>query len=134
MRNKILLIAAAIAALASEASYGLSTEEIVARSKFSVVAIIEEDTASGQYWKGTGWFITGNRIVTNEHVVNNPQPFDRFRIINLATKEEYTVDHLASADEATDVAVIVINGWNTSHLKSWPCCPLKSVALRHPLI
>lgn len=113
--SKILLIAAALVAYAG-VSYGLTPSEIVARSKSSVVAIIEENTTTGEYWEGTGWFITGNRIVTNEHVVNNPHPFDRLRIVNVATKQEYTSNHIAYRNETTDVAVIVVNESNATHL------------------
>src|SRR6267142_3855797 len=114
--KKILLIAAAVAACATGVSYGLTPSEIVARSKSSVVAIIEENTTTGEYWQGTGWFITGNRIVTNEHVISNPHPFDRLRIVNVATRQEYTSNHIAYRNETTDIAVIVVNESNATHL------------------
>jgi S1-C subfamily serine protease len=114
--NKILLSGTAVVALAGEISYGLTTSEIVAKSESSVVAIIEENTATHEYWQGTGWFITGNRIVTNEHVVSNERPCDQMRIVNVATLKHYTVGHIAYRDTTTDVAVIVINESNVSHL------------------
>jgi hypothetical protein len=114
--NKILLSGTAVVALAGEISYGLTTSEIVAKSESSVVAIIEENTATHEYWQGTGWFITGNRIVTNEHVVSNERPCDQMRIVNVATLKHYTVGHIAYRDTTTDVAVIVINESNASHL------------------
>jgi serine protease Do len=115
MTNKILLMAA-VAAFAAEVSYGLTTQEIADQSRSSVVLIVEENTATHVYWKETGWFITENRIVTNNHIVSNPDSFNRLYLINVETGQRYTLDHIAYNDGTTDVAVIVINESNSTHL------------------
>jgi hypothetical protein len=112
----MLLIAMLFLALAANLSYGLTIEQITA-AESSIVSIIEENTKTGDRWQGTGWFIDGNRIVTNDTVVNyQEEKYDRTTIVNVGTGEHCTFNRIAYENAVSDVAIIVINESNASHL------------------
>jgi S1-C subfamily serine protease len=70
------------------------------------------NTRTKNAYEATGWFITSNRIVTNSHVIS--VTFDKMDIINVATGQKYTVDHVAYNNAATDIAVLVVNESNNT--------------------
>jgi hypothetical protein len=93
----------------------LSTVEIVNHAKSAVVAIMLMNSATKEGWEATGWFVSGHRIVTNSHVISTVT-YDTLQIVNIATGEPYTVNHLAYNNTATDVAVLVVNETNATSL------------------
>jgi S1-C subfamily serine protease len=93
----------------------MSRAEIVNRAKPSVVAIMPINSATKDSWEGTGWFVSGNRIVTNSHVISS-ETYDSLKIVNIATGKEYTVNHVAYNNTATDIAVLVVNETNSTYL------------------
>ena len=97
-------------------TYGLSTQEIINQSKESIVVITQRNSKTGERWYGTGWFVTENRIVTNSHIATPQTGVDQFEIVNIATGRHYVVDHLAYNNSATDIAVIVMEESNPTHL------------------
>jgi S1-C subfamily serine protease len=79
----ILLILMALASVVI-ASYADDAQpsSYVATAKSSIVSIVETNSETGQWWEGTGWFIDANRIVTNDHVVNQEEEsYDRTTIV-----------------------------------------------------
>jgi len=113
--NKLILTISTLALLGSSA-FALSVNQIVNQSKASIVAIIESNSKTGETFEATGWFITGKRIVTNSHVVENGRNVDLIQIVNVVTGQQYTMDHIAYNNNMTDVAIITIAGNNTTYL------------------
>ena len=75
-------------------THALTTQEVVNQALPSVVAI-EHTNPDGTGGEATGWFITSNRIVTNHHVIEYLRTTGITRIVNVATGQEFTVDHIA---------------------------------------
>jgi S1-C subfamily serine protease len=92
----------------------LTTQEIVNKALPSVVAILPYNENTKESFEGTGWFISSNRIVTNSHIVTGD--YTGVEIINVATGQKYTVNHISYNNEATDIAVITVVESNASHL------------------
>jgi S1-C subfamily serine protease len=112
---------------ASNVSYGLTIEQITA-AKSSIVSIIEENTKTGDQWEGTGWFIDGNRIVTNDTVVNyQEEHYDRTTIVNIGTGEHYTFNRIIYEDSASNIAIILIKELNSTHLNLSKVEPVKGM-------
>jgi hypothetical protein len=90
MIKTILLISMALASMVI-ASYADDAQpsSYVAAAKSSIVSIVETNSETGQWWEGTGWFIDANRIVTNDHVVNQEEEsYDRTTIVNVGTGDD----------------------------------------------
>jgi S1-C subfamily serine protease len=105
-----------LAWLASSSSvHALTTQEIVDKSLPSIVAIIETNSATGDRWEGTGWFVSTDRIVTNSHVMDD-QKYDHIEFINVATGEKYMPKGLSYDNSATDIAIITIDESTPNHL------------------
>ena len=92
----------------------LTTQEIVNRALPSVVAILPYNDNTKKSFEATGWFISNNRIVTNSHVITGD--YTGVNIINVATGQKYTVDHVSYNNVATDVAVITVIESNSTYL------------------
>jgi hypothetical protein len=128
MKRLVLTLAVVSLTIASYADERPAQPSCVAAAKSSVVSIIEENTKTGEWWEGTGWFITGNRIVTNDHLVNEEEGiYDRLTIVNVGTGEHYTLNRIAYQDAASDVAIIVINESNATHLNLSKLNPVKGM-------
>ena len=113
--KELTLTLAGIAVLAFSAkTNALETQEIVNKALPSVVAMMPYNETTKVAFTGTGWFISSNRIVTNSHVVTGD--FTGISIINVATGQKYTVDHVSYNNVATDVAIVTVVEANSTHL------------------
>jgi hypothetical protein len=105
----------ALLVLGTFSADAMSTAEIVNRAKPSVVAILLTNSATKDGWEGTGWFVSPNRVVTNSHVISS-ETYDILKIVNIATGQPYTVNHVAYNNTATDIALLVVNETNSTYL------------------
>jgi S1-C subfamily serine protease len=112
IKRSILMVSFVLAVNAN----ALTTQEIVNQSLTSIVTIVISNSKTNERWEGTGWFIAANRIVTNSHVAASKETYDEMQIINVATGQKYSIDHLSYNNVLTDVAVITVNESNPSHL------------------
>lgn len=84
----------------------LELPELAAASKPSVVHLIVVDAAGREIGSGTGFFVEGDRVVTNAHVVSGA---DTVRA-NLSDGRKLAVRGALVIDEDKDIAILAVEG------------------------
>jgi S1-C subfamily serine protease len=102
----------------------LTTPEIVAKAKPTVVAIERIDTINGEAFQGTGWFYgDGKTVVTNAHILKGT--YNLLKVYSVATGKEYTVDHVNYLNPKDDVAALTVRQENRSFLAISDIAPIE---------
>jgi S1-C subfamily serine protease len=102
----------------------LTTAEIVAKAKPTVVAIEQIDTINDQTLEGTGWFCgDGKTVVTNAHVLKGT--YNVLKVYNVATGKEYTIDHVNYLNPKDDVAALTVREENDAFLAISDVAPVE---------
>jgi Trypsin-like peptidase domain len=87
--------------------------QIVTDSKPSIVTIRTYDANKQQKGIGTGFFTTGNEIVTNNHVVSDAP----YILITDLTGRKVTLNGTVASDANTDLAVLSVETTTHPHLQ-----------------
>ena len=122
----------ALALLALTPCSGATVEEIAERTMPSVVEIVTYDDTGAEIAQGSGFFISPQKIITNEHVVDGAYSAEVF------TKEAY-YDRITiiNTDKDMDLAILRVDAEYEIPLQINPDAQLKPgqpvIAIGHPL-
>ena len=122
------MIAVAMTMALSIEAQALTNQEVVNKALPSVVAIVLSNANTNAQFEGTGWFVTENRIVTNNHVISKHE-YTGIQIINVATGQKFTIDHVSYNNVSTDVAVLTVRESNTTHLNLSTLSPVRDLGV-----
>lgn len=98
----LLLLLASASSLLAQEEY---LPELVRRVKPSVVAIVTYDARGEKLSKGSGFFISPERIVTNRHVIDGAFKAE----IHTVSGNSYNVRGVLAVDGAGDIALLQID-------------------------
>ena len=99
------VVALVIALVAGVAGAG-ELPELAAQTSPSVVHLSVFDNSDREVSTGTGFFVGGNRIATNQHVIAGAARM----VAKLADGRVLEVAGLLAADEERDVAIVMVTG------------------------
>jgi putative serine protease PepD len=104
--KKLMLMGLMIVASWAD-SHAMSTVDIVAKVKPAVVLITVLDGNHQPFASGTGFFIQGNYVVTNSHVI---QGAAYLRIEDLSGTSYYTLNKIVADSPERDLAILRTKG------------------------
>jgi S1-C subfamily serine protease len=92
--------------LVSRAAAAEDLPELAERIKPSVVHLVVLDATGSELGSGTGFFVEGHRIVTNQHVIASASRM----LAKLADGRQIEVAGILAADADRDLAILAIEG------------------------
>jgi len=102
----VAVVLAVCVLLASPSALPLELPELAARTRPSVVHLKVMDATGREVGSGSGFFVEGNRVVTNEHVVGDAAKVTA----KLSDGRELPVAGLLAADSERDLAIVAVVG------------------------
>jgi S1-C subfamily serine protease len=122
----------ALALFALAPCFGATVEEIAERSMPSVVKIVTYDDTGAETGRGSGFFISPQKIITNEHVVDGAYSAEI-----LTDEGHYRRITILNADKDMDLAILRVDAEDEIPLQINPDAELKPgqrvIAIGYPL-